>query len=483
MDVVSAIQQRIAARIGEARFALWFGSSVRLELTSEAIVVSAGDPFTLERVRRQFARELQQAIVELHAERSDVPRQVDYRVHELLASAQTTAAPATLASGGTLTPTAPPAPTTSAPTRSQPHRMGTTPVQSAATGESPTRRRFARFESFVIGETNRLAATAAQSVAARPGTVCPLVLYGPSGCGKTHLLEAIWSASRQHSRTNRSLFLSAEQFTTYFLEALQGSGLPSFRRKVRDVDLLVIDDIQFLAGKRATIVEFQHTLDSLLRQGRQLVVSADRAPADLTGLGAEVMARLSGGLACGVEPADFATRCAITQQFAARLEMILPPETLELIATEASGDARQIRGALHRLQAAAMALGRSVTVEEARNTLADLLAAGKRHIRLPDIERAVCDVFGLEPNSLREGGKARNASQPRMLAMWLARKYTRLAFSEISEFFGRRSHTTVISAEQKVNEWRADGTQLRLGGNHWSAEEAIRRVESRLRTG
>ena len=263
MDVVSALRQGLAANIGRERFDLWFGSTVQLELNGETIVISAPDQFTLERVRRQFGRELQKAAAVIAPS-----TQLEYRVREACQLEEIeptpTASPITreLVAVGPATP--------------KPTLQVATPARSERSG-----RRFSQFESFVVGPNNKIAATAAQSVAQRLGVMTPLFLYGPSGSGKTHLLEAIWSLSRAGQKMTRALFLSAEQFTTYFLDALQGSGLPSFRRKVRDVDLLLVDDIHFFHGKRATLVEFQHTLDSLVRQGKQLAVSSDRPPAEL----------------------------------------------------------------------------------------------------------------------------------------------------------------------------------------------------------
>jgi chromosomal replication initiator protein len=351
-----------------------------------------------------------------------------------------------------------------------------------ATETSPARRQFARLDTFIVGPQNRVAYTAAEKVAARPGEISPLFLYGPTGCGKTHLLEAVWTQLRRTQRT-RVLYLSAEQFTTYFLDALRRGGLPSFRSRCREVDLLAVDDLQFFAGKRATIIELQHTLDALLRQGRQLVLAADRPPASLAELGAEMVARFSGGLVCGIEPAEYATRLEIARRKAAGLNVVVPPDVLELVAREGNGDARQIHGTLHRLEATCLALQQPLTPALAETTLREIRWATQPVIRLTDIERAVCDAFGLEPKSLRAGGKARSVSQPRMLAMWLARKHTRAPFADISQYFGRRSHSTVISAERKVQRWMSDGASIQLGAEACHIRDAIQRVESRLRTG
>ena len=163
-------------------------------------------------------------------------------------------------------------------------------------------------------------------VVRQPGQLSPLIFYGPTSVGKTHLLEGIWSAARKSSHRLTPVYLSAEQFTSYFLEALRGSGLPSFRRKYRSVGLLILDDLQFLVGKRATQVELLHTVDTFLREGRQLVFAADRSPADLAELGPELTTRLTGGMVCRIEPPDHATRLGIVAQMARRMQIDVPPD-------------------------------------------------------------------------------------------------------------------------------------------------------------
>ncbi len=325
------------------------------------------------------------------------------------------------------------------------------------------KRRFASLDTFVASDGNRLAITSAEMVVRQPGQNTPLLFYGPTSVGKTHLLEGIWTAARRSHQRLTVVYLSAEQFTSHFLEALRGSGLPNFRRKYRGVGLLMIDDLQFFVGKRATQVELLHTIDTFLREGRQLVFAADRSPAELAELGPELTTRLSSGLVCRIEPPDYATRLGIVAQMARRMKLAVPGEVQQYVAARLTSHARELSGALCRLKATGQAMGRPISLAMAEETLADLVRNSGRAVRLADIEKAVCEVFGLEPACLQSDAKAKRVSHPRMLAMWLARKHTRAALSEIGYYFGRRSHSTVISAQKRIDGWMAAGSLVGPG--------------------
>lgn len=350
------------------------------------------------------------------------------------------------------------------------------------TGFQP-RRKLLSFEEFVVGDSNRLAATSAQLAVQRPGQSTPLFLYGRTGVGKTHLLEAVLSASRRNGRRLNSVYLSAEQFTTMFLEAMNGRGLPSFRQKHRGVDVLIVDDVQFLLGKNATVTELRYTVESLLRGGRQVILAADRAPAQLTRLGAELVDRIRSGLVCGIEPPEYATRVGIVHNLCRRMQMELPEGVADTVAARVTGGARDLAGALNRLHVTSLATGTPISASLAETALSALAAESGGVVRLPDIQRAVCDVLGLEPDTLQSERKSKAVSYPRMLAMFLARKYTRAALSEIGHYFGRRSHSTVISAQRKVERWMHQRQAIDLAGGTWQVDDAIRQVEDRLQAG
>jgi chromosomal replication initiator protein len=278
------------------------------------------------------------------------------------------------------------------------------------------------------------------------------------------------------------LYLTAEQFTTSFVEAIRGSGLPSFRQKCRGANLLLIDDVQFFVNKQRTMEELQHTIDTLLADGRQIVLSSDRSLAELRSLGPELLSRLAGGLICQIEPPEFATRLGILRQHCSQVGLTLEEDVLLMVAAEIHAGARELRGALHRLHAMSQAADEPITRDMAQRALADLARHTVRSVRLADVQKAVCDVFGVEPAQLRSDHKGRFLSEPRMLAMWLARKYTRAPWSEIGQFFGRRSHSTVIAAHRRVERLISTQADVELSDRSCNVEEAIRRLESALRS-
>jgi chromosomal replication initiator protein len=468
-EIVSALRAAIAGKVGQKRYDLWFGMATRLNYDGHVLRIGAPNQFFMDWIRANFRRHIEDACHEVVGNRSSIEFQLD------AASTESDREMIGLADSSGSKQGVQPGLRVASP-REEPAR----PPESHA---APSRRRFASLESFVAGDANRLVIASAEMAVRRPGQLTPLMFYGPTGVGKTHLLEGVWTAARKSNGRMTTIYLSAEQFTSQFLEALRGSGLPSFRRKYRGVGVLVLDDLQFFVGKRATQVELLHTIDTFLQEGRQLVFAADRSPADLPELGPELVTRLTSGLVCRIEPPDYVTRLGILAQMAKRMEVRLPADVQQFIASRLTSHARELSGALCRLLATSQSLAQPISLGMAEQALADLIAHSGRAVRLPDIEKAVCEVFGLEPASLQSDVKGKRVSHPRMLAMWLARKHTRAALSEIGHFFGRRSHSTVVSAQKRVDGWMTSGQQLDLAEHHWPVDDAIRQVERRLAVG
>ncbi len=475
MEIVSTFRDRIAEKLGRDRYEVWFGPPTQIAVHDDSLVVAVHDRFIKDWVRTHFRADLEVACLEVFGRALRLEIHVDPSLTPAATKSTKTMAPGGKPKGAapSLFPIEPEGAQSSE----------RTPQRSAPTSNGPARRRFACLSSFVVGESNRMAYTSAQTAADEPGRFSPLFIHGPTGVGKTHLLEGIWTAFKKSHRNAPAIYLSAEQFTSYFLEALHGSGLPSFRRKYREVGLLIVDGLQFFSGKRATIGELVHTLDTLARAGRQLVLAADRAPPDLKALGPELATRLSGAVVCRLAPAEYATRLGIVRNLAAQLGVPLPADVEQYIAAQLTAQARELAGAIKRLHAMSQAHDRPITLALAEEALAELLDHARGVVRLADIQRAVCDAFGLEPDSLQSTQKGKAAAAPRMLAMWLSRKYTRAPLSQIGEYFGRRSHSTVISAHKKINSLVAKGSALEIAERAWKVEDAIRRVEDRLRAG
>lgn len=479
-EIVSAVHCALADKVGKERYEMWFGSSTRITLEADAWRLSVPTQFFLDWLRRNFRQDIEEACLAVLGHNLPLTFEIDAKLAGTEKPTGTTTAIAR-----------PEKSSTSRPVHIASDRHAVVVPAPCANSDNThepvastfARRRFASLDSLVRGPGNRLALHSAEEAIEQPGRVSPLVVYGPTGVGKTHLLEGIWTAAkRRHLRLN-ALYLTAEQFTTYFLDALRTTGVPNFRHKYRGVELLLIDDLQFFAGKKATQAELLYTIDTLTRDGRQLVFAADRAPTSLTGLMPELLARLSAGLSCRIDPPDFDTRLAIARQQAMSLGMAVPEDVLTFVAENFRSHARQLSGALLKLHATNRATGRPITRALAEEALADSVTAAIKPVKLADVERAVCDIFGLDPQALRSQRRTSAVAHPRMLAMWLARKHTRAALTEIGEYFGRRSHTTVISANRQIGRWLEGAPAPRLSDHTVSVAEAVRKVEERLRVG
>ena len=475
-DRLSAMRAELVKRLGRERYDMWVGSHTSLQLTTECLRVGCTSTFELQWLRRRAHESLLACCREV----CGASVSVEYYVREeVQAPATTKMVQKTLLADQARCKS--PATDAAPVTASLPQ-----PVQPT-TAPRPQARCLARssFANFVVGPGNELACRTAKMVAQRLGHYGPLLLHGPAGVGKTHLLYAIMRQLRQQGSAVRPLRLTAEQFTTEFLDALNRRTLAGFRQKYRSVDVLLIDDIQFITSKRATLEELLVTIDSLQERGKQVVMTSDASPHELLKLSRELATRLSGGLAVPLELPDFATRQALVKRFIAAMHptigMSVDDEIILVIATQVAGSARQLQGAINRLIVTSEALRKPLTADLARTILAEYMQQITPSVRLADIQQAVCQVFGVEGSSLKSASKARAVAEPRMLAMSLACNLTRSALGEISEFFGRRSHSTVISAQRKIEKMVSRGDKIGVANESCSVEEALRRVQAVLR--
>ena len=494
MDFGVEITAALVSQLGEERYELWF-ADVAIERTEEALCVATRTPFTLERLKKDFHRQIQLAVQEIGLQdltlqyvvdagavdqfqtsrtKSEHSVTLDQHQSETRQSETRQLVPAVMAEAATSVgePMA-----ASTAVRSQKR-------QRILAKSKPARgRRFRNLESFESGDCNQLARTSIEMVLSQPGEINPLLIHGPTGVGKTHLLEGIWCRARKQRRA-RVVYLSAEQFTTYFVEALRGDGLPNFRRKYRQADVLIIDDIQFFQGKQATLVELAYTIDELSRDHRQLVLTADRPPAQLaTCVGRDIANRLSGGLVCAMKPIDQKTMESISQRWSSDRKLMMDSEVHATIATRAQGDARQLAGVLNRLRATTFASGEAVSMRMVNEIMYELLPAQSRVIRLKDVHKAVCEMFGLESDSLHQKSRSKAITQPRMLAMYLSKKHTTAGLHEISEFYGRRSHSSAVTANNSVQDWMEAAKTIQIHGQNCDVRDIVSQLEQKLRAG
>ena len=322
------------------------------------------------------------------------------------------------------------------------------------------------FDSFVVGKPNELAHAAARRVAeGGPVTFNPLFLYGGVGLGKTHLMHAIAWEIQERNPSAKVLYLSAEQFMYRFVQALRFKDTMSFKELFRSVDVLMVDDVQFIAGKDSTQDEFFHTFNALVDQNKQIIISADRAPGEIDGLEERIKSRLQWGLVVDLHPTDYELRLGILQSKAeAQLkhypEVKLADGVLEFLAHRISNNVRVLEGALTRLFAFASLVGREVTLDVVQESLADVLRASDRKVTIDEIIRKVADHYNLRLTDILSPRRARSVARPRQVAMFLAKTLTSKSLPEIGRRFGGRDHTTVIHAVKKIEELRSVDNQI-----------------------
>ncbi len=319
------------------------------------------------------------------------------------------------------------------------------------------------FDNFIVGKSNELAYNAAQAVA-EPGPVGfnPLFLHGTTGLGKTHLMHAIGNAFLQNQPDARVAYMSAEKFMVEFLAALRAKDTIAFKQRLRSVDLLMIDDVQFIAGKESTQEEFFHTMNEIISAGKRLVITSDRSPQNLEGIQERILSRMAWGLVADINPADYELRLNIlhAKLVGMHQNIAVPDEVIEFLARKITANVRELEGALNRVIAYAALVNQAVTLEFTRETLADLLRAHEKKLTIDEIQRKVAEYYHLKLSDLLSARRAREVARPRQVAMYLAKKLTPRSLPEIGRRFGGRDHTTVMHAVKRIDELRAADLEI-----------------------
>ena len=317
------------------------------------------------------------------------------------------------------------------------------------------------FDTFVVGESNRFAVAAAQAVAKTPGRAWnPLFLHGDSGLGKTHLLHAIANAVHENTPGARVAIVTSERYTNDFVDALSSNSMPDFRRKYRECGALLVDDVQFFAGRDKTAEEFFHTFNAHYEQNVQIVLSSDRSPKELKGLEERLCSRFEWGMRVHIDTPEFETRAAILKKKANAERIELPDEVAALLATHIKSNVRELEGALMRLAAFASLKGESLSVPLARDVLRDVIPPPGYRPSIERIQEAVAADWGITVAKLTSTSREQKIAVPRQVAMYLCRELAKETLQSIAEKFNKKDHTTVISAIERVGEIMAADPQV-----------------------
>lgn len=432
------------SEIGDAAWKRWIEPLAFRSLTAEAARFDAPTEFAADWVRRHYAEEIATSFNEVGARCERV----------LVATCPAGAHPAAHTAAARQNGAAATAPTP-------------TPASSvdAVLRSAPLERRFT-FEQFIVGRPNELAHAAARRVAEDDNVVYnPVFLHGGVGLGKTHLMHAISWRIAERTPERKVLYLSAEQFMYRFIQAIKKDNTMAFKEQFRSVDVLMVDDVQFIAGKNSTQVEFFHTFNALIDSGKQIVISGDRAPGDIEHLEERIRSRLQWGLVVDIHPTDYELRLGILQLKAeAAMEreptVRFDPKVLEFLAHRISSNVRVLEGALTRLFAFASLVGREITLDMAQECLADLLRASDRKVTIDEIMRKVADHYNLRLSDMTSARRARAVARPRQVAMFLSKTLTSKSLPEIGRKFGGRDHTTVMHAVKRVESLSDTDSQM-----------------------
>ena len=337
-----------------------------------------------------------------------------------------------------------------------------TPMPSQSMAAAPSERggdlagaldpRF-EFDTFVVGKPNEFAHACARRVAEEPSNpkFNPLFLYGDVGLGKTHLMHAIGhELTRRRGGEAQVAYMSAEKFMYRFITAIRSNSTMDFKEQLRSVDVLMIDDLQFLIGKDNTQEEFFHTFNALIESGRQIVVSADKSPSDLSGIENRLRTRLNCGMVADLHATTFELRLSILEAKAAQSGVEVPPKVLEYLAHKIATNVRELEGCLNRLTAHASMFNRPITLDGTQDVLKDILKAHDRRVTIEEIQKRVAEQWGIRLTDMTSARRSRNVARPRQVAMYLAKMFTDRSLPEIGRMFGNRDHTTVIHGIKQV---------------------------------
>ncbi len=439
-DETSAVNEALAEKVGPQKFRIWFKNSTKLTLSDTYLKIDVPNPFIASWIENHFSNEISQAVRAV----TGAERKITFTVDPELSGHQRRTQ---LDSQAQLVDNA------------QNRTSG-----RAAKIQPPSRKRLKlTLDTFVVGRSNELAYNTAQAVVReQQSPFNPLFVHGGYGVGKTHLLQGICNAVGKDRPQTNWLYLSAEDFANQFVLALKTKKLEAFRRRMRQTDLLAIDDIHFLASKPSTQEEFLHTFNTIDLAGKQVVLASDAHPKMIGQLSEKLVNRFVSGMVVKIDTPDFKTRCQICKQYVQAMRKHVPESVIEYIAENLKTNVRELEGALLKLIAYGALQNQKINLYMAKEVLAEHLERCDPIVHISDIESAVATYFGITPANIHSSKKDRTISLARHFSMYLARKHTRMSSSEIGRCMGNKNHATVLLACKKVEEQIRRNAEL-----HW----------------
>ncbi|GJM75944.1 chromosomal replication initiator protein DnaA [Paenibacillus macerans] len=427
----SEIWQQILAiintKLSKPSFDTWFKATKIVTMTDKAIVISAPTTFAVEWLESRYTKLVATTIFEFTGKQLDV----SFVIEESAPAEQT-----------------------------QVYKEPPAPVPSEESVSNMLNPKYT-FDTFVIGSGNRFAHAASLAVAEAPARAYnPLFLYGGVGLGKTHLMHAIGHYILEHSPSSKVVYISSEKFTNEFINSIRDNRAESFRNKYRNIDILLIDDIQFLAGKESTQEEFFHTFNALHEERKQIIISSDRPPKEIPTLEERLRSRFEWGLITDIQPPDLETRIAIAQKAKAE-NLDIPNEAMIYIANQIDTNIRELEGALIRVVAYSSLINQDITTHLAAEALKDIIPSSRpKMITIQDIQQKVGDYYNLKLDDFKARKRTKAIAFPRQIAMYLARELTDFSLPKIGDAFGGRDHTTVIHAHEKITQQLKNDQEL-----------------------
>lgn len=419
-EIWQQILSIIQTKLSKPSYDTWFKATKAVSITDQTIVISAPTTFAVEWLESRYTKLVATTVMEIMGKQVDV----SFVIEEAR-------------------PSEPSLPQTQTPP----------PVSSEETISHMLNPKYT-FDTFVIGSGNRFAHAASLAVAEAPARAYnPLFLYGGVGLGKTHLMHAIGHYILEHSPSSKVVYISSEKFTNEFINSIRDNRAESFRNKYRNIDILLIDDIQFLAGKESTQEEFFHTFNALHEERKQIIISSDRPPKEIPTLEERLRSRFEWGLITDIQPPDLETRIAILRKKAKAENLDIPNEAMMYIANQIDTNIRELEGALIRVVAYSSLINQDVTTHLAAEALKDIIPSSRpKMITIQDIQQKVGDYYNLRMEDFKARKRTKAIAFPRQIAMYLSRELTDYSLPKIGDAFGGRDHTTVIHAHEKITQ-------------------------------